>query len=191
MPIVHATETSNPDLNIGFTHGDAPAALTENTQTVPVVDLPLLNDARMRALDRTHDMVALHAMRLMESKSDALTVMIKPSVGTELSLELRQREGGGVEVQATLVKGDHGFLSEHWPELQQRLEQRGIKLGALGGEGDCSANNDDRQFQQQQHAASQEEEARQASAFAEFAVASQGGATARMAAVYDGWESWA
>ena len=49
----------------------------------------MLTDVRMRALDRTHDMVALHALRLVESKADVLSVMIKPAVGMELSLELR------------------------------------------------------------------------------------------------------
>ena len=98
----------------------------------------------MRAVERTHDMMALHAMRLVESNSDSLSVVIKPAVGTELSLELRQRNGG-VEAQATLTRGDHQFLSQHWPELQQRLEQRGIKLAPLGGETDFSAN-DNGQF---------------------------------------------
>lgn len=153
-----------------------------------VVDLPSLADARMRALDRTHDMMALHAMRLVESQSDALSVVIKPAVGTELSLELRQR-AGGVEAHATLLRGDHDFLSQHWPDLQHRLEQRGIKLSPLGGEADSFAS-DHGQFQQQQ--TSQEDAAQQASAFAEFAAAvPAGGATARLAVIHDGWESWA
>jgi len=153
-----------------------------------VVDLPSLADARMRALDRTHDMMALHAMRLVEAQSDALSVVIKPAVGTELSLELRQR-AGGVEAHATLLRGDHDFLSQHWPDLQQRLEQRGIKLSALGGPADFFAN-DSGQFRQQQ--TSQEDAAQRASAFAEFAAfVPAGGATARLAVVHDGWESWA
>jgi hypothetical protein len=139
----------------------------------------------MRAVERTHDMMALHSMRLVESKSDSLSVVIKPAVGTELSLELRQRDGG-VEAQATLTRGDHQFLNQHWPELQQRLELRGIKLSPLGGETNFSAN-DNGNFQRQQ--AANEEMAQQASAFAEFA--SIGGATARLAPVHDGWESWA
>jgi hypothetical protein len=142
----------------------------------------------MRALDRAHDMMTLHTMRLVESKSDMLSVIIKPAVGTELSLELRQH-AGGVEVRATLTRGDHEFLSQHWPDLQQRLELRGIKLAPLGGEANLSAD-DQRQFQQPQ--TSQEDAAQQASAFAEFAAAGAvGGATARLAAIHEGWESWA
>jgi hypothetical protein len=80
-------------------------------------------------------------------------------------------------------------LSQHWPELQQRLEQRGIKLAPLGGEANFSTAGDG-SFQQDQ--ASREEAAQQASAFAEFASAGfAGGATARLAVAHDGWESWA
>jgi len=115
--------------------------------------------------------------------------MIKPAVGTELSLELRQH-ANGVEARAALVRGDHEFLSQHWSELQQRLEQRGIKLGPLGGDA-FGAANDQGQFQKS-HFSQEEDDAQQASAFAEFAAAGQdGGATAQLAAIHDGWESWA
>jgi len=187
-PQVRAAENSGPDLNFATANGDNHAPVAESTPLLNVVDLPSLTDARMRALDRTHDMMTLQAMRLVESKSDVLSVVIKPSVGTELSLELHQQPGG-VEARATLTRGDHQFLSQHWPELQQRLEQRGIKLAPLGGETNFSEA-DNGHFQQQQTA--QEDAAQRASAFAEFATAGDvGGATARLAVVHDGWESWA
>jgi len=183
-----AADSRVPDWNFAHANGGNHAPTVEASQFFNVVDLPSLAEARLRALDRAHDMMALHAMRLVESKSDALSVVIKPSVGTELSLELRQR-AGGVEAHATLVRGDREFLSQHWPELQQRLEQRGIKLSSLGGTSDFFAGNAG-QFRQQQ--SSQEQAALQASAFAEFAAAAPtGGATARLAVVHDGWESWA
>lgn len=180
-------DNGGADLNFSFSSGNSQTAVVENAPTLNVLDLPSLADARMRAVERTHDMMALHAMRLVESKSDTLSVVIKPAVGTELSLELRQRNGG-VEAQATLTRGDHQFLSQHWPELQQRMELRGIKLAPLGG-GEGFSANDNRHFQQQQ--TSQEEAAQQASAFAEFASIRSGGASARLAVVHDGWESWA
>jgi len=136
------------------------------------LDLPALADARCAAVDRTHDMMVLHSMRLVESKSDVLSVVIKPAVGMELSLELHQH-ADGVEAQATLLRGDHQFLSEHWEDLQQRLELRAFKLAGLNYEG-SSAAGDNGHFQQQQ--AAQEEEARQqASAYAEFAATGPGG----------------
>jgi hypothetical protein len=89
-----------------------------------------------------------------------------------------------------LVRGDHEFLSQHWSELQQRLEQRGIKLAPLGGDA-YGAADEHGQFQKSPFS-QEEDDAQQASAFAEFAAAGQaGGATARLAAIHDGWESWA
>jgi hypothetical protein len=169
--------------------GSREQALVDGTAPIlTALDLPSLTDARLRALDRTHDMMALHSMRLVESKMDALSVVIKPAIGTELSLELHQH-GDAVEARATLLRGDHQLLSEHWSDLQQRLDQRGIKLGALNC-GTGSPAGDQRQFQSAQ--TSQEEAAQQASAFAEFAITTAGGgATARQATLHDGWESWA
>lgn len=141
----------------------------------------------MRALERAHDMVSLHSMRLVESKLDMLSVVIKPAVGMELALDLRQ-QAGSVEAQATLLRGDHQFLNQHWSELQQRLEQRGIKLAALNND-TGSAPNDGGQRQAPQP--SQEEAAQQASAFAEFAAGQPGGASARLAPAHEGWEYWA
>jgi hypothetical protein len=173
------------DLNLNLPTGNASAVASPGTLNLS--DLPSLGEARLRAVERTHEMVSLHAMRLVESKSDSLQVTIKPAVGTELSLELKQRNGV-IEAQVTLQRGDHAFLSEHWPELQQRLEQRGIKLSELGSEAGFTGGNPE----DARRTFTPEEEAMQASAFAEFATAGgAGGASARHAADYDGWESWA
>ena len=185
---VRNTENHDTDQGSAFANGNDPAATADNSQALNVVNLPSLSDARMRAVDRANDMISLHAMRLVESKLDTLSVVIKPSVGTELSLELRQRPDG-VEAHATLTRGDSQILSEHWPELQQRLELRGIKLAPLGNELDFSSGGSP-QFQQSPQS-SPEELAQQASAFAEFAANPAGGATSRVVAVHDGWESWA
>ena len=185
---VRAADDRGADLNFAFSNGSSNSPLADFMPVLNVADLPSLADARMRALERAQDMVALHAMRLVESKSDTLSVVIKPAVGMELSLELRERNGG-VEAQATLTRGEHQFLSQHWPELQQRLELRGIKLAPLGGETNFSAG-DGGSFQHGK--TSREDAAQQAAAFAEFASAgAAGGATARLAVIHDGWESWA
>jgi hypothetical protein len=190
VPVTPARETDSgsANLNFGFGFGGDQDVVRDASRVFSVFNMPSVADAQMRALDRAHDMMALHTMRLVESKLDALSVVIKPSVGTELSLELRQH-AGGVEAQATLLRGDRQFLSEHWGDLQHRLEQRGIKLATLACEMESSGN-DHRQFPPPQ--SSREEAAQQASAFAEFAaVSAAGGATARLAPVHDGWESWA
>jgi len=185
----HSADNRSADLNFNFSNGNSQPSVSENAQIQSSIDLPSLTDARLRTIDRAHDMMALHSMRLIESKSDTLSVVIKPSVGTELSLELRQN-GTEIQAHATLNRGDHQLLSQHWSELQQRLEQRGIKLAPLESEAGFSAN-DNGQFRQQQ--TSQEEAAQQASAFAEFASVTSpaGGASARVVSAQDGWESWA
>ncbi len=185
---VRSQEKPNSDFNQPLPGLNMP--VTEHTETAAVIALPSLADARMRDVERTHDLVSLHALRLVESKADSLQVVIKPGAGTELSLELRHRNGN-VEVEAVLQRGDFQLMNQHWPELQEKLEQRGIKLSMLGGGANFSpANNGDFSRRQQP---SSEENAQQASAFAEFTLAmNRGGATARLATVpADGWESWA
>jgi hypothetical protein len=178
----------NPNFNATLSGTASPADFS----TVPTtLVLPALTDARMRNLERTHDMVALHAVRLVQAQTDTLSVVIKPGAGTELSLELRQRNGG-IEAQATLSRGDYQLMNQHWPELQQRLEQRGIKLAPLGGEANFSTDSGSNFQQPQRDPSARELEAQKASAFAEFAVASRMvGATARLAVGISGWESWA
>jgi hypothetical protein len=150
-------------------------------------------DSRLRVLERTHDIVALHAMRLGESSSDSLHVVIKPGAGVQLSLELRQSEAG-IEVRASLHKGDFEHLSQYWPELQQRLEARGVRVGALTCSENCS-DSGQQQFQQSKQQPSPDQDPLHAGAFAEFALAGSlreaPAARAARTAAYRGWETWA
>jgi len=182
-----AVESRNPDYILPWTPASAVAGSVADTQNL--VALPSLTDAQLKNVERTHDLVAMHALRFVESKSDSMLVVIKPGAGTELSLELKHRNGG-VEIEAVLQRGDYQWLNQHWPDLQQRLEQRGIKLAALGGENNFTPDGN-QNFSRQQ--SQREAAAQQASAFAEFTVAmNRGGATARLApATAGGWESWA
>lgn len=148
------------------------------------------DEARLNALERTQDLVAMHALRLSQSGNDSLRVVIEPGGGTRLSLELRFG-ANGIEAQALLHRGDFQFLSSHWAELQQRLEPRGVHLGALG----CSqqSHSGQQRFQQSQRQAGEEQPTR--SAFAEFALDGEmaDSAAARRARTktHAGWESWA
>ena len=184
---VRMTEKQNLDPNLPLS-AVAPV-LMDAPETSSALVLPSLADARMRDVERTHELVSLHALRMVESKSDSLSMVIRPGGGTELSLEMRHRNGV-VEAEASLQHGDYQLLNQHWPDLQQRLEQRGIKLAPLGSETDFTGAGNGN-FSQQQ--STREESAQQASAFAEFTVAmNRGGATARLAPVSaGGWESWA
>lgn len=158
---------------------------TANVSTSAGEFLPTTTEMRTQTAERTHDLVSLHALRLVESKADSLSVVLKPDAGTELSLQLHRRDGV-VEAQAFLTRGDHQVLNQHWADLQSRLELHGVKLAPLGSEGNFNAGGNG--FSRQR-SPERDAETESALAFAEFAVAT-GGATARSAGLH-GWESWA
>ena len=106
---------------------DAAAAKTVLPETL---NLPRLAPAGTTSLERTQEMVALQVVRLHESGADELRVVIKPDAGLQLSLNLRQGDGV-VEVRAVLDRGNFDLLNRHWPELQQQLESRGMRVAPL------------------------------------------------------------
>jgi len=124
---------------------DAVAALPVDSTIVPMSPTP---DTRL--LERTQDMVTLNAMRLTDSGNNSMQVVIKPDAGTQLSLELRQHNGG-VEVQAVLQQGDFNHLNQQWPDLQHRLDQRGIRLAPLDDSAANANNSGSETFQQKQN----------------------------------------
>ena len=152
-----------------------------------------ITDFRMRTVERTQDMVALHAMRLCDTGNEALHVVIKPGAGLQISLLLQQQDDG-VHVEAVLQRGDFDYLHAHWAELQQDLETRGVRVAALVASGDfvgTGANS----FEQQQSQQSKETDALTSSAFAEFAskgsVIETHSQTVSRTKSHHGWESWA
>ncbi len=153
-----------------------------------------VSDHAARALDRTHELVSLHALRLVDAKADLLQVVLKPGEGTKLSLQLRQRDGGGIEAQAVLQAGDFAHLKQHWPELQQRLEQRGIKLAPLTSDENSAAGSGSQGFQNQRNQPAAREPLF-TGAVAGFGLAK--GVTVRLdepvvhAAGSGGWQTWA
>ena len=72
----------------------------------------------------------MHTVQLRESGANSLQVVIKPDAGLQLSLQLQQRDGG-IDVQARVDHGDYNLLSQHWGELQQQLDSRGIRVAPL------------------------------------------------------------
>lgn len=134
----------------------ASAVAADNTNGISALSAnsiaaPVAGDVRTRTLERTQEMVTVNATRLSDSGNNSMQVVIKPDAGTQLSLELRQ-QGSHVEVQAVLQQGDFGHLNQQWSDLQQRLEQRGIKLAPLTDDGSAFANSSSggESFQNQQ-----------------------------------------
>lgn len=185
--------TSRPEqiftaASAGAADQSSPAAGTVSAATP--VENSLADDVRAQALERAHDAIALHALSLNGAEADSLQVVIKPGAGTQLSLELRQR-GDGVEVQAVLQQGDFKHLSQQWPELQQRLEQRGIKLTALATDGNFANGGNDEMFQQRKNQA--ENQPVGPVAEMSFSAPLTGTFTkpAARAVATAGWETWA
>jgi hypothetical protein len=168
--------------------------LTSSDSSAPTVTAAATTSSPLdaRILERTHDIVALHAMRAGEYTSNSLHVMVKPGAGIQLSLELRQ-SARGIEVHASLHKGDFEQLNQHWADLQQRLEARGIRVGALTTAENFSSTSH-QQFDQSKQQ-SPDQDPLYAGAFAEFALAGSmteaPAARAARASAYRGWETWA
>lgn len=188
-----ATSAATPGIHDAPAVGavSAPRGASAEAAPSPASNDSTQSDARLRTAERTHDLVALHAMRLRDSGVDSMRVVLKPAAGIQLSLELTSRDGS-IEARATLNRGDYQYFSRHWPELQQKLEPRGVQLAPLGrGENVAGDTSGFKQPRQQ----AREEDPAAAGAFAEFAVASamtESPATrAVRTAAHHGWETWA
>jgi hypothetical protein len=194
LPGSVAVTAGGNDFSPRMNQNDAAIAVSSSTQngsttSTQSVAEPVGNssadDLRLQTLERTHDLVALHALRLSDVGNNSLQVVIKPGAGTQLSLELRQRDDG-VEAQATLQQGDFTHLNQRWPELQQQLEQRGIKLAALTGENNFDGGGSGF-FQSKQNAAA-EMDSFSAGTLVVPVITNE---LAARASAHRGWETWA
>lgn len=157
---------------------------------------PVSSVSSARAVERAHDLMALHGMRLRDSGNDSMQVIIKPSPDLHLALNLQMRNGA-VEVSAQLQRGDYDLLNRHWMELQQQLEYRGVRLAPLSQSdsnpsGQSHSGNNASFSQHSGSRQHSEEKAAKTGAFAEFAfsnvlVPKRTNKTTSPR----GWESWA
>jgi hypothetical protein len=139
-----STETANPNSSLETSVLKTQSILSDST--VPNLSLKttdtsaamsgtrsggsLRDAARLRALERTHDLVALHAMRLGQSIGDTMHVVLEPGNGTKISLELHRAQSG-IDAQAVLHRGNFDSLNQNWPQLQERLKTRDVHLADL------------------------------------------------------------
>jgi hypothetical protein len=130
LEVVPATITIRVDpampTGAGISANDGPAKVV----SAEIMDLPRITPSVVPYVQRTQELVSLQVMRLHESGADEMHVVIKPDSGLQLSLHLQQR-GDAVEVQVVLDRGNFGLLNRHWPELQQQLELRGVRVAPL------------------------------------------------------------
>ena len=138
-------------------------------------------------LDRTEDMIKVNVMRLTDSGNSSMRVVIKPDAGTQLSLQLQQ-QGGSVEIQAVLQAGDFGHFNQQWADLQQRLEERGIRLAPLAGEATSTSDGGSETFQRQDQNGTEEMVPELAFAGTPAGIFTQ---DAAQTGAHQGWETWA
>src|SRR5262249_38132428 len=126
-PISPALHEDKTEISAAFPFSSAATGTTESLATSFVQEPAPVS---LQSLERTHELMSLHAVQLKESGNDSMQVVIKPGPSLQLSLNLQMRNGN-VEMRALLQHGDFDLLSRHWPELQQQLESRGVRLGPL------------------------------------------------------------
>ena len=68
------------------------------------------------------------------------------------------------------LSGPQQALNQHWPELQQRLEQRGIRLAPLAGQENAAASGGNNGFQQPPQPQAAESDPLFTGAFAQLAL---------------------
>ena len=190
LPIRADQFSANGASGLSAQNNPSTTTATNTVSGAETVENFTTDDARSLTLERTHDLVAVHAMNVGSTGIDgSLQVVIKPGAGTQLSLELRQH-ADGVEAQAALQHGDFKHLSQHWPELQQRLEQRGIRLAPLTDDGSFAGSGGNGTFNQKQ---TQTGETGETTAQTVQTAAVTGTLTAPTARVKapSGWETWA
>jgi hypothetical protein len=167
------------------------ASVTRPDTTTSSTTSPNLSPISLaRSLERTQEMLTVNALRLRNSDEESWRVVIRPGAGLELALDVRQ-QADGIAVRAALQQGDFDFLSRHWPDLQQQLEARGIRLSPLTSE--PSASGGDASASQQRGSPAQAEEASPGSSGRGLtlegvvAIANAGAPPVKT----NGWETWA
>ncbi len=74
--------------------------------------------------------ISHESMILRQFKPDKLDVVIRPDADTQISLQLRL-SGNDVQGIARCERGDFNLLNSHWKELQQTMDQQGVRLAPL------------------------------------------------------------
>ena len=101
----------------------APELLSEPVQRAP-------SGTRIDSVERTVEAIAAHAVQIRHQGGDSLSMVVRPDEKTELRIDLRLNDGQ-VEAQVFLNHGDRESFAGQWSDLQDRLQQHGIRLSPL------------------------------------------------------------
>ena len=130
-----AIAASTPEKNVVGPVATPDMGLSTGTATITInakesVSVPQNSIYSAQLIQRTQELASLQVMRMQETGSDEMRVVIKPDTGVQLSLHLQQC-GGTVEIQASSDRASYDLLNRHWPELQQQLAARGVRMAPL------------------------------------------------------------
>lgn len=99
---------------------------------------PMVTDGPApRSTARLQELITGEAMLLQRIRSGSMTAVLRPDPSSELRVELRRRTGG-IEIRATVERGDSQAIAEGWAGLQQQLRGQGINLLPLEREPSAS-----------------------------------------------------
>ncbi|GEM_PF-2504022 len=93
-------------------------------------ELPPLSTGSLKTSEQLILSLTREVMQFKNFKSDSMAVVLKPDKNTEIFLHLAMRNGA-VEVQARFDRGDFAAVNSQWAQLQQTMQQQGVKLGSL------------------------------------------------------------
>lgn len=83
-----------------------------------------------RPATRLQELMTDEAMVMQRFRTGSMTAVLRPDPSSELRVELRRRSGG-IEIRATVERGDSQAIAEGWSGLQQQLRSQGIELLSL------------------------------------------------------------
>jgi hypothetical protein len=93
-------------------------------------ELPPLSTGPLKTSEQLVLSLTREVMQFKNFKSDSMAVVLKPDKNTEIFLHLAMRNGA-VEVQARFDRGDFSSVNSQWAQLQQTMQQQGVKLSSL------------------------------------------------------------
>jgi hypothetical protein len=184
--VARSTQSDTPAAAPVSLSSSAPAS--PSSVTGPAPSAAEMSGDALRSLERTQDLMSLHAFRLRDAGADSLQVMIRPGAGVQISLQLQMRDGM-VEMRATLHRGDFDFLSRNWQQLQQQLEPRGVRLAPLLSGNPTSTGS--QHFFQSPRGRPEDPNTELAGLPAELALASALKPTTAKVKTSRNWETWA
>ena len=94
------------------------------------VTVPSTYEAAVANAERISQMIVRESATLRHTGAQSMSVVLRPDENTELVVNLTKVDGT-LEAVIKLERGEFGGLNQHWVQLQDRLAQQNIRLGAL------------------------------------------------------------